>query len=189
MFFLIAGLVVFFGIHSVSFLAPGLRAAGRVKLGKGGWRGLYSATSAIGLALIIFGWMQYRSTAPQVFTPPAWGRHATELLVLLAFISLAASLAPAGYIRSKLRHPFNIGFSLWALGHLLANGDLAALLVFGAFLAYSVIDAIAAVWRGDSKPQFISVRGDLIAVGLGVVAYVVFGVWLHPLLFVLAPFG
>lgn len=189
MWILIIGLVVFFGVHSVRMVAPGFRAARIGTMGEMGWKGVYSLAALVGLALIVWGWMQYRPEAPEVFAPPEWGRHLTSLLVLLAFIFNFATYAPPGYIRRTVRHPFLLAIAMWALGHLLVNGDLASLIVFGAFFAYTIANAVAVTLRGDATPQAVSWRGDAIAVVAGVAGFALFAFVLHPLMFDIAPFG
>jgi uncharacterized membrane protein len=185
---LILGLVVFFGIHLVRIVAPGFRAA-QVAANENRWKGIYSVVSLVGIALIIWGWHLYRFEAPEIYEPPSWGRHLTALLVLIAFILIAAANAPAGYIRNRLKHPFLTGIILWSTGHLLANGDLASLLLFGSFLVYAVVDLIAVIPRGDPAPAVVKPRSDIIAIVAGVVVFAVFGFWLHGWLFGAYPFA
>lgn len=123
---------------------------------------------------------------PYLFDPPSWGRHAAMALVLVGFVLLVAAFLPAGRIKAAARHPMIVAVGMWALGHLLANGDLAALLLFGAFLVYAAVYLIAAASRGDPAPAVVSPRSDLGAIAGGAVAY--FAVlWLHPLLFGVSP--
>ncbi len=189
MAYLILGLIVFFGIHVVRMVAPGFRAARIEALGEGPWKGIYSVVALVGLVLIVWGWMQYRAEAPQVYVPPEWGRHVTALLVLIAFILLGAGNGPVGRIRATLVHPFLIGIMLWAAGHLFANGDLASVLLFGAFLVYAIVNRIAVGFRSEPAPVFATYRGDIIAIVSGIVLYLVFVLWLHGLLFGVVPLG
>ncbi|MDP1730548.1 MAG: NnrU family protein [Devosia sp.] len=188
MWVLILGLVVFFVVHSVRMVAGGFREA-QLASAPGIWKGLYSLVSLAGFALIIWGWILFRPDAPEIFEPPAWGRHAASLLVLVAFILLAAANMPAGYIKKWVRHPMLVGVMLWALGHLLANGDLASLLLFGSFLVYSAVNRVAVIPRGDPAPSVLRPRSDLVAVLAGAVLYALFAFWLHGVLFGTAPFG
>jgi len=185
---LVLGLVVFFAIHLVRIVAPGFRAA-QIAAGENRWKGIYTVISLVGLGLIIWGWRVYRLEAPEVYAPPEWGRHVTPLLVLVAFILIAAANAPAGYIRHYLKHPFLTGIILWSLGHLLANGDLASLLLFGSFLVYSVVALVAVIPRGDPAPAIVRPRSDIIAIVAGAVVFAVFGFWLHGWLFNVEPFA
>jgi uncharacterized membrane protein len=188
MVILIAGLVVFFSVHLARVVAPGFRDRQNAA-NPGRWRGLYSLASLIGFALIIWGWIAFRPEAPEVYSPPAWGRHAASLLVVLAFILLVAAYRPAGYIKKWVKHPMLAGVALWSIGHLLANGDLASVLLFGSFLAYAIVDRIAVIPRGDPAPAVKQPRADVIAVVAGLVAFAVFGFWLHGFLFGVSPLG
>jgi uncharacterized membrane protein len=188
MLILVLGLVIFFGIHSVRIAAGGFRDA-QVAANERRWKGLYSLVSIVGFALIIWGWNLYRPMAPEIYVPPSWGRHVSWVLVLAAFVSLPAAFLPSGSIKHWLKHPMLVSIILWAIGHLLANGDLASLLVFGAFLVYAIIDRIAVIPRGDPAPAVVQPRSDLIAAGIGLVAFAVFGFWLHGWLFGVSPFA
>ena len=188
MLFLILGLVIFFGIHSVRIVAAGFRDA-QIATNAGRWKGLYALVSIVGFALIVWGWRLYRPEAPEIYEPPAWGRHVAWLLVLAAFIALASAYLPAGQIKHRLKHPMLAGIILWAIGHLLANGDLASLLVFGGFLLYAIVDRIAVMSRDDPAPTVVKPSSDLIAAGIGVVAFAAFGFWLHGWLFGVSPFA
>jgi uncharacterized membrane protein len=186
MLILVLGLAIFFAIHSVRIVAGGFRDA-QIAANERRWKGLYSLASIIAFGLIVWGWKIYRPEAPEIYEPPSWGRHVAWVLVLAAFISLAAAYLPAGHIKHRLKHPMLVGIIFWAVGHLLANGDLASLLVFGAFLVYAIVDRVAVIPRGDPAPAVVQPRSDLIASGIGVVAFIVFGFWLHAWLFGVAP--
>lgn len=180
MLVLIAGLLVFLGVHTFTTLrAPRAALIGRI--GEGPYRGLYSLLAAVGLVLIVWGFGLYRAHGwVQVWYPPAALRPVTYLLMWLAFIALAATYCPPGKIKSTLRHPMLVAVKTWALAHLLANGDLGALLLFGAFLAWAVYDRIAVKRRGDlGAPASGVTAGDGIAIAVGTLAFVaMFG--LHP---------
>lgn len=188
MLVLIAGLVVFFGVHAVRMLAPGWRDA-QVAANEGRWKGLYSLLSLLGFVLLVWGYALYRPVAPQLYVPPDWGRHVTYVLVWLGLIGLSAAYQPPGRIRATLQHPFLVGVMLWAIGHLLANGDAAGALVFGAFLAYAVWNIIAVQRRGLPRVAYVTWRGDLVAVVVGSVAYLLLVLWLHQVLFGVSPMG
>jgi len=179
MLVLILGLVLFLGIHSVRMIAPGFRDQRMEAMGENGWKGVFAVISLVGLALIIWGWSKYRLEAPEIYQPPEWGRHANYLLTLLAFILIASANVKAGRIKAAVGHPMLLGTIFWSLGHLLANGDLASILLFGAFLVYAIADRIAVVGRADSPPVFVSYRGDVIAIVGGGVVYAAFLFWLH----------
>jgi uncharacterized membrane protein len=188
MLVLILGLIIFFGAHAVRLVAPGWRAT-QLAANEGRWKGLYSLASFLGLILIVWGYIIYRPQAGQLYVPPDWGRHVTMLLVWLALIAIPAAYQPVGRIKATLQNPFLIGVILWSAGHLLANGDLAGVLLFGSFLVYSVIDVVAIMGRREPRPVFVSYRGDIISVVAGTVVYLVLVLWLHGLLFGVSPLG
>ena len=177
---LIVGLVLFLGIHTLTTLREP-RAALVGRLGEGPYKGVYSAVSAAGLVLIVWGFARYRDTGYiQIWSPPAALRPVVLALMWFSFISLAAAYSPAGWIKGRLRHPMLVGIKSWALAHLLANGDLGALILFGAFLAWAVYDRIAVKRRGDAgAPRSGFTLGDGIALVVGSAAYAAM-FWLHP---------
>jgi len=182
---LIAGLVIFFAVHLARVVAPGWRER-QATAHPGAWKGLYALASLIGFALIVWGWIVWRPEAPQLYVPPSWGRHAAMLLVPLGLIAIAAAYQPAGRIRATLQHPFLVGIMLWALAHLLANGDLAGVLVFGSFLAYGLVDIVAALGR-PARVGFATWRGDAVAVTAGIVLTAALVLGLHQTLFGVSP--
>ena len=179
---LIAGLVVFLGIHILTTLREP-RAALIGRLGEGPYKGLYSLASAVGLVLIVWGFARYRSGGyVPVWDPPAWLHPVALVLMWLSFVALAAAYTPAGKIKGLLRHPMLAGVKAWALAHLLVNGDLGSILLFASLLAFAVYDRISVKRRGDmGAPSSDVTAGDAIAVGVGTVAYAAM-FWLHPLL-------
>jgi uncharacterized membrane protein len=180
MIVLVVGLVLFLGIHTLSTLRVS-RAALIARVGEGPYKGLHSAVSAIGLVMIVWGFARYRDAAyVQIWTPPAWLHPVALVLMWFAFVALVAAYSPAGWIKGTLRHPMLVGIKSWALAHLLANGDLGALLLFGAFLAWAVYDRISAKRRGDlGAPRSNFATGDVIALVVGSAAYAAM-FWLHP---------
>ena len=180
---LLVGLVVFLGVHTLSTLsAP--RAALIGRLGEGPYKGLYSLLSAVGLVLIVWGFGSYRGGGYiTVWDPPGWLHPVALVLMWLSFIALAAAYAPAGRIKGMLRHPMLAGVKAWALAHLLVNGDLGSMLLFGGLLAWAVYDRISVKRRGQTgAPASDFTAGDAIAVVAGSVAYAAM-FWLHPLAF------
>lgn len=186
MWILIAGLVVFFAVHLVRVIAPGFRAD-QIANNQRRWMGLYSLASLLGFALIVSGWIVYRPEAPQVFDPPSWGRHVALILVPISLIFIAAAYQPVGHIKRTLKHPFLAGIIVWAAAHLLANGDLASVLIFGGFLIYAVVDRIAVIPRGDPAPAVVAVRGDVIAIVEGLILAAILILFLHQWLFGVSP--
>jgi uncharacterized membrane protein len=187
---LIAGLVIFLGIHSISIVAPSLREQMLTKLGEGPWKGLYSLISIIGLVLIVYGYGAARLEPTVLYVPPSWLRHFAFVLLLLVFPLVLATHFP-GRIKAKLKHPMIIGVKLWALAHLLANGNLADVLLFGAILAWAVADLISVKRRAARPVPGFPPSGwnDAIAVVGGLGVYVAFVLWLHPMLIGMALLG
>ena len=165
----LAGLIIFFGAHFFSGLARGPRASLIGKLGAGPYKGLYSLVSLAGFALIIIGWPKADTTI--LYTTPEVLRHLTYVLMLIAFILLAAAYLPAGRIAAMAKHPMLAGVKVWAFAHLLVNGDVRSVLLFGSFLAFAVIDRIAVKKRGDATPAAGPARNDMIAIGVGAAAW------------------
>jgi uncharacterized membrane protein len=178
---LVLGLVLFLGIHIFTTLrAP--RAALIGRLGEGPYKGLYSLVAAAGLVLIVWGFSRYRSGGYiQVWDPPFAIFHPIALVLLwFALVALTATYAPASRIKSILRHPMLVAVKAWALSHLLVNGDLGSLLLFGGLLAWAIYDRIAVKRRGDQGAPVVGSfgRNDVIVVVIGTVAYVAI-LWLH----------
>lgn len=185
---LILGLVLFLGIHTVRIVAAPFRDA-QVAAHPGRWKGLYSVVSAIGLGLIIWGWILFRPMAPQLYDPPSWGRHAALGLVWIAFILMPTANAPTGRIKATVRHPMLLGVIFWSAGHLLANGDQASAMLFGAFLVWAILDLASALRRGEPAPVVVKPRADVIAVFAGTMLWAVFVLVLHQVLFGASPLG
>jgi uncharacterized membrane protein len=184
MVILILGLVVFIGIHLFTTRRQArLDLIGR--LGEGGYKLLYSVLSLLGFVLIIIGFGAAREAGPPVvWDPPAALRHLALLLNLPIFVLLAAAYLP-GRIKSATKHPMLLAVKVWALAHLLANGDLASIALFGSLLAWAVVARIAAKRREavEGVPNRSGpVRNDIIALVVGVLLYVLMIFWGHPLL-------
>ncbi len=172
---LIIGLVIFFAIHFVPAMT-GFKQSLKDRLGDKGYQGAFTAISFVGLGLIIWGYSQAEWV--DVYFPPDWGRHVTMALVLVAFILFAAANM-RGRIRKTLKHPMLIGILLWGAGHLLANGDLASVLLFGSFVTYAIIDMALATSQGRIAQFEIKPAHDVMAAIGGAAVYVGF-VFLHP---------
>lgn len=186
MLYLIAGLVLFFGPHLFSAFRsrePGKDL--RARLGYGPYMGLYSLVAIAGIVLIVIGYGAMRP-ATVLWIPPVWLKHLNIVIQLAAFIILFAAYTPTGNIKKTLKHPMLVGVKLWAVGHLLANGELNAVILFGSFLAYAVIDRIAVKKRGDHGPDPSvkpSLMGDVLAAAIGIGFWLAMLLWLHPILF------
>jgi len=179
---MIAGLVVFLGAHTLTTQRE-LRARMIGSTGEGTYKILYSLVSALGLALIVWGFARYRATGwIDVWTPPVAMKHITVALMLPAVIMVVASYI-RGRIYTTLKHPMLAGIKLWAAAHLLANGDLGSIILFGSLLAWAVFDRISLKRRKDASGPPIPVGGptnDLIAIAVGVIAYLALAFAFHP---------
>jgi uncharacterized membrane protein len=183
--YLIAGIAVFAGAHLFSLILPEPRNALKARMGEGPYKGVYSLVSLAGLALMIWGFWSLSSdpaASSLVHEPAPWARHAAMLLVLLGFISLSG-FHGKGYLKHWLRNPFSIGIVLWSVGHLLSNGMLHDVLLFGTFLVLAVLDIILSTARGKRPGHEPQMRSDMIAVVSGVVLYAVFLFGVHPYIF------
>ncbi len=190
MLFLILGLVLFLGVHSVRIVADGWRTQTLASMGEMPWKGLYSVVSAMGLALIIWGYGLARQQPVVLWVPPIGMRHAASLLTLIAFILLAAAYVPRNAIRARLHHPMVLGVKVWALAHLLSNGNLADVLLFGSFLLWAVLSFRTARQRDRAQNTVYApgtAAGTGVAVVVGAVAWAGFAFWAHAWLIGVAP--
>ncbi|HEY0682453.1 MAG TPA: NnrU family protein [Steroidobacter sp.] len=181
MIYLILGLVIFLGVHSVEIFSPTFRSRTVARMGEGAYKGIYSVLSIIGFVLLVWGYGVARQDPILVYAPPAWTRHLAALVMLPVFPLLLAAYLP-GRIKAAVKHPMLAAIKAWAFAHLLANGMLADLLLFGGFLIWAVADRISVKRRAVVRP----VPGpppmkynDVIAVVGGLALYVIFAMWLH----------
>jgi uncharacterized membrane protein len=180
---LIGGLALFIIVHLVPTL-PSVRAGLVERLGAGIYRGLFSIASIAGLVLIVLGYGQMQGLArsnPELWTPPAWIKHVVFLLMIPAMILLVAAYVPSR-IRSAVRHPMLTALMIWAFAHLLANGDLASLWLFGSFLAFAVIDRISVMRRASPGPLGAAKGGalhDIAVIAAGLALYLLILFWGH----------
>ncbi len=179
---MIAGLAMLLGMH-VFTTQRDARARMIASMGEGTYKIVYSLVSIVGLALIIWGFSWYRATGwIDVWHPPVATKHIAVALMLPAVIMVVASYI-RGRIYTTLKHPMLAGVKLWAAAHLLANGDLGSIILFGSFLAWAVFARISLKRRGDAGAPPIPVGGmtnDLIAVAVGVIAYIALAFAFHP---------
>ncbi|MDP2196115.1 MAG: NnrU family protein [Rhodocyclaceae bacterium] len=190
--YLILGLVLFLGIHSVRIFANDWRDAQVARMGELRWRGVYALFAIAGLALIIWGYGLARADPVVLWLPPAWTRHLAALLTVPAFILLVAAYLPGSHIKAKIGHPMVAGVKVWALAHLPANGNLADATLFGAFLVWAIADFLAARRRdriaGRTYPVCCWTR-DAAVVAAGLLAWALFALWGHVWLIGVKPFG
>jgi uncharacterized membrane protein len=186
---LIAGLIVFLGVHSFAIFAPALRERALRRLGEPTWKGLYSVASLAGFVMLVYGFGLARQSPVVLYVPPGWMRHVTFLFMLPVFPLLLAANLP-GRIKTATKHPMLAAVKFWAFGHLLSNGMLADVLLFGGFLAWAVVDRISLKRRTQHLRMMPPGRfNDAIAVVLGLALYVFFIVWAHLRLFGVSPLG
>ncbi len=180
---LVIGLVVFLGSHVFVSLRE-RRAAAIKRLGEGPYKGLLSLVAVVGLVLVVYGFGRYRADGLiPIWSPPPFLRHVTEALMWPAFICVVAAYVP-GHIKRVLKHPMLVGVKLWAFGHLLVNGDLGGIILFGSILAWAVYDRITLKRRTDPGGPPIPIGGaknDAIAVVIGTLVYLAVGFVFHPL--------
>lgn len=180
---LIGGLALFIGMHLVP-TRPTLRAGLVERLGPGPYRGLFSLVSIAGLVLFVVGYGQMQGLGrgnPQLWVPPAWIKHVVFLLMIPAMILLVAAYVPSR-IRTAVRHPMLAALIIWAFAHLLANGDLASILLFGSLLGYGVYDRISVMGRASPGPLGNARGGamqDVLAVAGGLALYALMLFWGH----------
>lgn len=188
MMLLIAGLLLFLGAHSVSIVAPAWRDRVAARLGEKAWKGVYAIVALAGLVLLVLGYAAARQAPVPLWVPPVWTRHLALLLMLPVFPLLLSTYLP-GRISRAAKHPTLVAAKLWAFAHLLANGMLADLVLFGGLLAWAVADRISLKRR---RPRPLpgappAGRNDWLAAGLGLLLYVAFVTLLHEALFGVSP--
>ena len=190
--YLIAGLVLFLGVHSTRVFANDWRNQTVARLGERPFKGIYALLSIAGFVLLVWGYGQARQQGVMLWNPPVFTRHLAALLTLVSFVLLAAAYVPGNQIKAKLHHPMVLGTKVWALAHLLSNGSLADTVLFGSFLLWAVL-LFAASRRRDRREQTVYAPGNAgataITVAVGVVAWAAFAFWLHRIVIGVSPFG
>ncbi len=189
---LILGLVLFLGTHSARIVAEGWRDATIARVGPGVWKGAYSLVALAGFVLIVWGYGLARQAPVVLWTPPVATRHVASLLTLVAFVMLFAAYVPRNGLKARLKHPMVLSVKVWAFAHLLSNGTLADVLLFGGFLAWAVLDYRAARQRDRAAGTVYpagTLAGTAATVAVGVAAWALFAFWLHAAWIGVAPFG
>lgn len=189
---LILGLVLFLGVHSARIFADDWRSAQIAERGEKAWKGVYSIASIAGFVLLVWGYGAARQQPVVLWASPIWLRHVAALLTALSFVLLAAAYVPRNGIKARLHHPMVLGVKVWALAHLLANNTLADLLLFGGFLAWSVLSYRAAKERDRAAGTVYApgaAAGTLATVAVGMLAWAAFAFWAHRVLIGVGPFG
>lgn len=189
---LLLGLLIFLGTHSLRIVADDWRTAQIARFGDKRWKGVFALLSLLGLGLIVYGFGISRLQDTVLWTPPLWTRHLAGLLTVPVFILLTATYLPGSRIKAKLGHPMFLAIKLWALAHLLANGGLADVVLFAAFLLWASLGFRAARRRdriaGTSYPAGTG-WGDVRVVVVGLLAWGTFAFYLHTWLIGVRPFG
>jgi uncharacterized membrane protein len=188
---LVIGLAVFIGAH-VFVTFRDARAAVIARMGEGPYKGVFSLVALVGILLIAYGFAEYRAAGfINLWDPPTWMRHLTAVLVWPAIVFAVAAYIP-GEIKRRLKHPLLVGVKLWAVAHLLANGDLGSIMLFGSLLAWAVYDRITLKHRNDPGAPPIPIRGygnDAVAFTIGTLLYLALGLWFHPYVIGAPAFG
>lgn len=185
---LLAGMAVFFGVHSVSIVAPAWRDRMVARLGEPAWKGVYAIASVVGFILMIRGYSHAKLEPTVVYEPAYWLRHMAAIVMVPVFPLLLSAYFP-GRIKAAAQHPMLAATKLWAVAHLLANGMLPDVLLFGGFLAWAIVDRISLKHRPARPIKVLPERrfNDLIAVVAGFALYVWFIAWAHYRLFGVSP--
>ncbi len=192
MAYLWLGLALFLGVHSVRIFAQGWRTAMLARWGEGVYKALFSVLSIVGFGLIVWGFAIARESPTMLWLPPRGMRHVAALLTLVAFVLLAATYVPRNAIKARLHHPMVLAVKTWALAHLLANGSVAHVVLFGAFLAWAVANFIAARKRDRAQGTLYpagTTRGTITTVAAGLLAWLAVTFWLHGILIGVRPLG
>ena len=183
MYVLIAGLLVFLGVHSTRVFAPGIRDNVIMNRGEGAWKGIYTILSLLGFVLLIYGYGAARLDNVYFYAAPTWFTHILILLMAPVMILLVASQLPVGKIKKAVKNPMLLATKIWALGHMAVNGDLASWLLFGSFLAWAVIVLINTKRRGQTFPSETAIKSDIVSVIVGLAVWAIFIMWAHEWLF------
>ena len=189
---MLIGLVLFLGMHSVRIYADDWREAQIAKRGAAAWQGIYTIISLIGFILIIWGYGNARGTTAVLWHPPTWTIYPAAVLIVASAILITVTYVPGTKIKAVIGHPMLAGVKLWAFGHLISNGTLLDVILFGSFLVWSILDFRTSRRRDKSagtRYEFVSYQRDAIAIVVGLVVGVVFAFYLHGRLIGVTPFG
>ena len=187
MIVLVLGILCFFGIHSIRIFAEPLRTKAIARLGPG-YRGVYSLFAVGGFVLIVLGFRLARKDPVFLWWPPMWTAHLAGLFVLVAFVLLTAAYIPNNHIKAKLGHPMILGVKTWAFAHLMSNGKLADVVLFGAALLWAVLDFRSARRRGPLPKMDPKLGSTLLTIGIGAGAWAAVAFWLHQIVIGVRPF-
>jgi uncharacterized membrane protein len=189
---MILGLVIFLGVHSTRIVADGWRTAMIARMGPLPWKALYTLLSIVGFVLVVWGFGLARQQPVQLWMPPRGMRHLAALLTLIAFVLLAATYVPSNAIKARLHHPMVLSVKVWALAHLLANGNIAHVVLFGSFLVWAALSFRAARARDRAAGTVYpagTASGTAITVVVGIAVWAWFAFSAHGLLIGIRPIG
>ena len=189
---LIIGLVLFLGVHASRVFAEPWRLRTIERIGGAAWKGAYSVVSLLGFVLMVYGYGQARLEPLVLWVPPVGMRHLAALLMLLAFIVLSAAYVPGNAIKARVGHPMTLAVKIWAVAHLLSNGNLADVLLFGGFLVWAVLVYRSARRRDRAQPPVPAVTvgvATLACIATGMAFWAGFAFWAHAWLIGVRPFG
>ncbi|HZG28561.1 MAG TPA: NnrU family protein [Ensifer sp.] len=188
---LVFSIVLFLALHSLRVFAPAWRERTIARMGVHAWRGVYSLLSIASLVLLIYAFGASRSETPILYTPPIFMTHITLTLMLISMILLMASILPAGKIAVRVKHPMVTSVKVWAFAHLLSNGELNSVLLFGGFLIWAVLVRISAKRRARAGEKvvrdFVSTQYDIASIIGGAALYAVILLYLHQMLIGVSP--
>lgn len=176
---LILGLALFLGLHCLRVVAPQWRDAQLATRGEGPFKGIYSAASILAFAVLVYGFGLARETTDLLYIPPEWGRSFLHIAMPISLVLFVASQLPQGNLKKRLQHPMLWATVIWAVGHLLANGETSSVLLFGAVLAWAVLLLFDSYKRPRSEPTPAKVWPDLVSLVLGFAITVIFIMFLH----------
>lgn len=189
---LILGLLIFLGVHSTRIFAEGWRAQMIQRIGPMPWKGLYTVFSIVGLVVIVVGFRHARQESTVLYVTPDWMKHVTAVLMMVAFILFVAAYVPKNWFKAKFHHPQVLSVKTWAFAHLLSVGVVADVVLFGAFLVWSVV-LFAASRRRDRENHTVyppgNAVGTTLAIAFGLIAWSVFALLLHGPLIGVRPLG
>lgn len=182
MWFLVLGLFLFLGTHGLRIGGDGMRDRLLGRLGPVNFKILYSLVSVLGFAMLIYGFGMARDAPVLLWTPPPAMKHVAYLLTLVAMVLMAAAYVPRNAIKAKLHHPMVLSVKTWALAHVLANGNLAHLILFGSILLWSVLLFKASRAR-DKRNQVVYASGNrgstILTLEIGIALWLVLLAWAH----------
>ena len=176
---LLIGLALFLGIHCIRVFAPQWREAQISARGAGPWRGLYSAASIIAFAVLVYGFGLAREQTGILYVPPEWGRSFLHIAMPISLVLFVASQLPPGNLKKRLAHPMLWATIIWAVGHLLANGETSSVILFGAILIWAVICLVDNYKRPQGEPVAAKVWPDLVSMVIGFAITIIFIMFLH----------